>query len=161
MAQLASYTRMLVGKAPDLLIAAIPTRRLFRKPIWRFQEFLDEQIEHVLVEEVDGDAIIGAGLALESAGLVSVFKSSERDLDAIAASLSRRGGAYWFFTDRHRSALENITAGTIGQEVVDKLHSTHPDFSMITLDDIARALPVYHESVKGLQANEVVLWSVG
>jgi len=161
MAQLASYTRMLIGKAPDLLVAAIPTRRLFRKPIWHFQEFLGEQIENVIVEEVDGDTIIGTGLALESAGLASVFHSSEKDLDAIAASLSRRGGAYWFFTDRHREIFKDISADSIGPEVLEKLHGEHPEFHFVDLDDVSRAWPVFQRSVKDLQDNEVVLWSVG
>lgn len=161
MAQLASYTRMIVTDAPKLLAAAIPIKRLFRRPAYRLEAFLLTQLEHVVIDQVDGDTIIGTGLAIELMNLCPIYKSSERDLDAIAASLSRHGGVYWFFTDRHRDYVDKISIGSIGQEGIDKLHSTQPDFSMIELGDIARALPIYQESVKCLQDNEVVLWSVG
>ena len=114
MSQLAAYTRMTAKNAPKVLAAAIPIKRLFRRPIYRLEEFLRGQLEHVVVDQVDGDTIIAVGVAIELSALCAIFKSSERDLDAIAASLSRRGGAYWFFTERHRSALEIISAGSIG-----------------------------------------------
>lgn len=160
MPQLAAYTRIHIGQVPKILAAAIPKKRLFRKPMYELESFLESQIEHIIVGQVDGDTIIATGLIIENILGHNIFQSGENDLDAIAKSLSRKGGSYWFLTKNHSSVFKKVTGKSLNQSIVSDFCKENPDFQ-VNIEDVKKAIQIFNESLEEISNNEVILWSVG
>ena len=85
MSQLAFFTFLPQKKAAFLGLWSMPERRLFRKPICRFEERLTENLLHESVYDGDGLFIALVFAILEKHGIYSILNE-----DPVAKTLRKR-----------------------------------------------------------------------
>lgn len=102
MSQLANFTQLPVKAVQLLIPAAMPRRRLFRKPVYVFQDYLDQHGRDLGTFDADGFYIVIALLYLRKHCGVNLLDGN-KGLTLMAQALSKYQGSFFtFFTPDDR-----------------------------------------------------------
>lgn len=121
MSQLASFTLLPVKAVRLLIPAAMVKKRLFRKPVSHFREYLDEHGKDLGVFEADGFYIVIVLLYLRKFCGINLLDAN-RGLALMAQSLTKHQDAFFtFFTEDDRVHQERIRTASLEMAMLKQL----------------------------------------